>query len=95
MYKSSYLLVLVLSFIPTFTLSARESCYEQYFREHNKKILTAEDADDRTYVADVHVALVDSTWYMWLSVDPLVDKYLWISPYAYCAWNPVKKEFAI
>ena len=27
---------------------------------------------------------------MWLSVDPLVDKYPNISPYAYCAWNPVK-----
>lgn len=27
---------------------------------------------------------------MWLSVDPLSDKYPSISPYAYCAWNPVK-----
>ena len=27
---------------------------------------------------------------MWLSVDPLADKYPSISPYAYCAWNPVK-----
>ena len=27
---------------------------------------------------------------MWLSVDPLADKYPGISPYAYCAWNPVK-----
>lgn len=27
---------------------------------------------------------------MWLSVDPLSDKYPNISPYAYCAWNPVK-----
>ena len=27
---------------------------------------------------------------MWLSVDPLADKYQSISPYAYCAWNPVK-----
>ena len=26
----------------------------------------------------------------WLSVDPLADKYPGISPYAYCAWNPVK-----
>ena len=26
----------------------------------------------------------------WLSVDPLADKYLKISPYAYCNWNPVK-----
>ena len=27
---------------------------------------------------------------MWLSVDPLADKYPSISPYNYCMWNPVK-----
>ena len=27
---------------------------------------------------------------MWLSVDPMADKYPSLSPYAYCAWNPVK-----
>ena len=27
---------------------------------------------------------------MWLSVDPLADKYPSISPYDYCIWNPVK-----
>ena len=27
---------------------------------------------------------------MWLSVDPLADKYPSISPYAYCVWNPVR-----
>lgn len=27
---------------------------------------------------------------MWLSVDPLADKYPNISPYAYCAWNPIR-----
>ncbi len=26
----------------------------------------------------------------WLSVDPMIDKYPSISPYAYCNWNPVK-----
>ena len=26
----------------------------------------------------------------WLSPDPLLDKYPYISPYAYCSWNPVK-----
>ena len=27
---------------------------------------------------------------MWLSVDPMADKYPSISPYAYCHWNPIK-----
>ena len=27
---------------------------------------------------------------MWLSVDPLSDKYPSLSPYNYCAWNPIK-----
>ena len=27
---------------------------------------------------------------MWLSVDPMSDKYPSLSPYNYCAWNPVK-----
>ena len=27
---------------------------------------------------------------MWLSVDPMSDKYPSISPYAYCAWNPIR-----
>ena len=26
----------------------------------------------------------------WLSVDPLSDKYPGLSPYNYCAWNPIK-----
>ena len=26
----------------------------------------------------------------WLSVDPMADKYPSLSPYNYCAWNPVK-----
>ena len=27
---------------------------------------------------------------MWLSVDPMANKYPSLSPYNYCAWNPVK-----
>ena len=27
---------------------------------------------------------------MWLSVDPMADKYPGVSPYAYCVWNPVR-----
>jgi len=35
----------------------------------------------RYYMSDVSI---------WLSVDPMRDKYPNISPYAYCNWNPVK-----
>ena len=31
-----------------------------------------------------------SVYAIWLSPDPLLDKYPYISPYAYCNWNPVK-----
>ena len=31
-----------------------------------------------------------ATLVTWLSVDPTADKYPSISPYAYCAWNPLK-----
>lgn len=27
---------------------------------------------------------------IWLSVDPMADKYPSLSPYNYCAWNPIK-----
>lgn len=27
---------------------------------------------------------------LFLSVDPMAEKYPGISPYAYCAWNPVR-----
>ena len=44
----------------------------------------------------IHCALIDlplipSVSAMWLSVDPLMDKYPHISPYAYCGWNPMNK----
>ncbi len=34
--------------------------------------------------------LENATLTLWLSVDPMADKYPSISPYAYCAWNPLK-----
>ncbi len=37
-----------------------------------------------------HGARFNSSDLGWLSVDPMADKYPSMSPYAYCAWNPVK-----
>lgn len=54
-------------------LRAQESCYEQYFRGQGKEILLAEDG---TVLADAHIAMVDSTWYMWLSVVQRISNVL-------------------
>lgn len=43
------------------------------------------------HLADVHLAIVDSSWYMWLSVDPLADQNLQNSPYMYCSGNPIMR----
>ena len=42
------------------------------------------------YDSYLFVASIDDRISKWLSVDPLADQYPGISPYAYCAWNPVK-----
>ena len=116
--------ILLASILGALPLCAQESCYAQYLREHNMRVLTAEDADDSydelkkavlawqlygseaslpfapkeepaapqlqdTTFVIVHLALVDSTWYMWLSVDPLADKYPNVTPYLYCNGNPI------
>ena len=39
-------IVLLASFLGALPLYAQESCYAQYLREHNMRMLTAEDADD-------------------------------------------------
>ena len=116
--------VLLASILGALPLCAQESCYAEYLREHNMRVLTAEDADDSydelkkavlawqlygseaslplrpkeepaapkqqdTTCVIVHLALVDSTWYMWMSVDPLADKYPGNTPYSYCNGNPI------
>ncbi len=116
--------ILLAAILGALPLCAQESCYAQYLREHNMRVLTAEDADDSydelkkavlawqlygseaslpfapkeepaapqlqdTTCAIVHLALVDSTWYMWMTVDPLADKYPNVTPYLYCNGNPI------
>ena len=39
----------------------------------------------------VALFIAPSAHAIWLSVDPLADKYPNISPYAYCTWNPVNR----
>ncbi len=51
---------------------------------------TGKERDDETGYDFFGARYYASSLPLWLSVDPLADKYPHISPYAYCAWNPIK-----
>ena len=54
-------------------------------------VFTGKERDEETGVGYFGARYMDHELMTgWLSVDPMADKYPSISPYAYCAWNPVK-----
>lgn len=58
--------------------------YEERFK------FTGKERDSETNYDYFGARFYASLFGFWLSVDPLSDKYPNISPYAYCAWNPIK-----
>ncbi len=62
----------------------------QHMRFH-PFVFTGKERDEETGYGYFGARYMDhELMTMWLSVDPMADKYPSISPYAYCAWNPVK-----
>lgn len=64
-----------------------KSTYPEYqsYKNNDKEL-------DRTYGLewyDVHARQYDPVVPSWHAIDPLAEKYYYISPYAYCANNPV------
>ena len=52
---------------------------------------TGKERDSETGFSYFGVRYYDSDLMTgWLSVDPMADKYPGLSPYAYCAWNPIR-----
>ena len=69
---------------------------------HERFTFTGKEKDEETGYGYFGARYMDhELMTMWLSVDPMADKYPSISPYAYCAWNPMKlvdtdgKEFTV
>ena len=63
----------------------------QGWRTPLNNIIYSEQRDEETGYGYFGARYMDhELMTMWLSVDPMADKYPGISPYAYCAWNPVK-----
>jgi len=50
---------------------------------------TDKERDEKTGYDYFGARYYDSDLSQWLSVDPMSDKYPNLSPYNYCAWNPV------
>ncbi len=68
---------------------------EVFVEERNSQFSTnylfnAKELDNETGLYYYGARYLDPTGAMWLSVDPMWEKYMGISPYAYCMGNPVK-----
>ena len=53
-------------------------------------LFNAKELDNETGLYYYGARYLDPSGAMWLSVDPLFEKYAGMSPYNYCAGNPVK-----
>jgi RHS repeat-associated protein len=68
-----------------------ELWYNQQGSPYNERFkFTGKERDVETGYDYFGARYYVSSLQIWLSVDPLSDKYPSISPYAYCNWNPVK-----
>lgn len=75
-------------YAPYGELIANQNAYGSSYDERYK--FTGKERDAESGYDNFGARYLLSDAGIWLSVDPLVDKYLGISPYAYCAWNPIK-----
>ena len=62
------------------------------YNDYNERFtFTGKERDEETGYGYFGARYMDhELMTMWLSVDPLSDKYPSISPYAHCAWNPIR-----
>ena len=68
---------------------------EVFVEERNNSFSTnylfnAKELDNETGLYYYGARYLDPTGAMWLSVDPMWEKYMGMSPYNYCMGNPVK-----
>ena len=68
---------------------------EVFVEERNNQFSTnylfnAKELDNETGLYYYGARYLDPTGAMWLNVDPMWEKYAGMSPYNYCAGNPVK-----
>ena len=57
---------------------------------HERYTFTGKEKDSETGYYYFGARYYNPDLSLWLSVDPMADKYPSLSPYNYCAWNPMK-----
>ena len=57
---------------------------------HERFTFSGKEKDSETGYHYFGARYYNSDLSLWLSVDPMSDKYPSLSPYNYCAWNPMK-----
>ncbi|MBO4588168.1 MAG: RHS repeat-associated core domain-containing protein [Bacteroidales bacterium] len=57
---------------------------------HERYTFSGKEKDSETGYHYFGARYYNSDLSLWLSVDPMSDKYPSLSPYNYCAWNPMK-----
>ena len=76
--------------ICTGTSESRPTAHYSLLTAHSPYTFSAKEKDSETDLSYFGSRYYSSDLSVWLSVDPMSDKYASLSPYVYCADNPVK-----
>ena len=74
----------------THTFAHLPSVHYSLITDHSSHTFSAKERDTETGLTYFGARYYSSDLSIWLSVDPMSDKYPSLSPYVYCANNPVK-----
>ena len=74
----------------TYSVTHSHTDHSSLITDHSSYTFSAKERDSETGLSYFGSRYYSSDLSIWLSVDPMSDKYPSLSPYVYCADNPVK-----
>ena len=74
----------------TYSVTHSHTDHSSLITDHSSHTFSAKEKDAETGLSYFGARYYSSDLSIWLSVDPMSDKYPSLSPYVYCANNPVK-----
>ena len=74
----------------TYSVTHSHTDHSSLITDHSSYTFSAKERDSETGLSYFGSRYYSSDLSIWLSVDPMSDKYPSLSPYVYCADNPIK-----